>query len=156
MQDRREPPRPLPLTRPCGWPTTRPPTLSSGRTPEEELVERNPGKQQRSDSRARGDRNRGGDGFGGDGKNCGSGDHHHRRGSDGKTVGVATTTTTTRVTAVEAGEARQVLVVAQRCRWGNFNRSNRGRRRSSGGGNGGRRNGARGRSAWDGSSTSSR
>ena len=51
--------------------------MSFGRTPEEELAERNWGKHRRSDSRDRGDRNRGGGG-----KNGGGGDHHHRRGSD--------------------------------------------------------------------------
>ena len=41
------------------------------------MAERNRGKQGRSDSRDRGDRNRGGCG-----KNGGGGDHHHRRGGD--------------------------------------------------------------------------
>ena len=69
----------------------RTPTLSFGRTPEEELAERNRGKQRRSDSRDRGDRNRGGGGK--------------------KMVGVATTTITVGVTAVvEPGEAYRVLV----------------------------------------------
>ena len=53
------------------------PTPSFGRTPEDELAERNRGKQRRSDTRDRGDRNHGGGGKNGDG-----GDHHHRRGSD--------------------------------------------------------------------------
>ena len=56
---------------------TRTPTLSFGRTPEEELAERNQGKKRRSDSRNREDRNhRGG------GKNGEGGDHHHRRGGN--------------------------------------------------------------------------
>ena len=64
--------------------------MSSGRTPEEALAERNRGKLRRSDSRDRGDRNRGG---------------------GGKMVGVATTTTAAGMTAVvEAGEAHRVLV----------------------------------------------
>ena len=50
--------------------------------PEEELAERNRGKQLRSDSRDREDRTREGGGFGGGGKNGGGGDHHHRRGGD--------------------------------------------------------------------------
>ena len=41
------------------------------------MAERNRGKQRRSDSRDRGDRNRGGGG-----KNGERGDHHHRRGGD--------------------------------------------------------------------------
>ena len=49
--------------------------MSFGRTPEEELAERNRGNCR--DSRDRGDRNRGGGG-----KNGGGGDHHHRRGGD--------------------------------------------------------------------------
>ena len=74
-------------------PTTRIPTLSFGRTPEEELAERNRGKLRRSDSRDRGDRNRGGGG------------------KKKKMVGVTITTITVGVTAVvEAGEAHRVLV----------------------------------------------
>ena len=73
-------------------PTTRIPTLSFGRTPKEELAERNRGKQPRRDSRDRGDRNRGGSG-------------------KKKMVGVTITTITVGVTAVvEAGEAHRVLV----------------------------------------------
>ena len=59
-----------------------PPTPSSCRTPEEELVERTPGKQRRSDSRDHGNRNCGGGGFGGVGKNYVGGDHQHHRGGD--------------------------------------------------------------------------
>ena len=50
---------------------TKTPTLSFDQIPEEELAERNRGKQRRSDSRDRGDPNRGG------GKNVGGGDQHH-------------------------------------------------------------------------------
>ena len=95
--------------------------------PEEEFEERRRDKKQRGDSRDRGDRHSGGGGFGGVGKNGGGG-----RGASGAGGG-------------------------SRHRHGNnHSRINRGGGRTSGGGNGGWRNGARGRSAWDGSSTSSR
>ena len=69
-------------------------------------------------------------------------------------VGVATTTTAAGMTAVvEAGETHRVLVWLRAPPRGQISSNNRG---SSGEGNGGRRNGARGRSVWNGSSTSSR
>ena len=72
-------------------------------------------------------------------------------------VEVAITTTAAGVTAVvEAGEAYRVLVWLRAPPRGQLWSNNQGSCRSFDGGNGGRRNGARGRSAWDGSSTSSR
>ena len=74
-----------------------------------------------------------------------------------KMVGVATTTTTAGMSAmVEAGEAHRVLVWLRAPPRGQLWSNNRGSGRSSGGGKVERRNGARGRPAWDGSSTSSR
>ena len=78
-------------------------------------------------------------------------------GAAAKMVGVATTTTTAGVTAVvEAGEAHRARCGSGRHRGGNFGPTTGAVGRSSGEGNGGCRNGARGRSAWAGSSTSSR
>ena len=122
--DSREPPRPLPSSRPCGWPTTKPPTPSSGRTPEDKILERNRAKQRRSDSCDSEDRTRAGGG-----KDGGGGDHHHRRGGDSVGGGARSPT--------GAGG------VSGRRRGGNVCRNYWSQ--SSGGGRGGRRNGARGR-----------
>ena len=106
------------------------------------MAERNRGKQLRSDSCDSGDRTRGCGGFGGGGKNSGGCDDYHRRGCDsggrggGGTSGVgvaqgaaeeATLVATTGAVVPALAEAKE-----------------------------GRGMAARGLSAWDGSSTSSR
>ena len=115
MQDRRERRRLLPSSRPCGWPTKRPPTLFSSRTPGEELAKCNRGKQRRTNSGDRGDCNRAG---------------------VGKILGVATTTTAAGVTAgAKAVEAHRVLVWLRAKPRGQLWSNNWGSSRSSGGGN---------------------
>ena len=118
-------------------------------TPKEELEERSATKQRRGCSRDRGDRNRGGGSSGGGGgqtggneQNGGDGGHHNRRvGNNG---------------GRSAGGTSGTGGGPQRLQGGNQVRTNRSGGRSSGAGTGGRRNSARGPSAWDRSSTSSR
>ena len=118
-------------------------------TPKEALEGRRSIKQRRGGSRDRGDRNRGGGNSGGGGgqsgghgENGGGGGHHNRRGGGNG--------------GVTAGGASGTGVGPQRRQENNQARTNRSGGRKSEGGTGGRRNSARGPSAWDGSSTSSR
>ena len=103
--------------------------MSFGRTPEEQLAERNRGKRRRSDSRDRRDRN-----CGGGGKNGWGGDPHHRRGGDSASgAGVAEGTAEGATLVQQPGQLAAALAEATE----------------------GGENGARARSAWDGSPTSS-